>query len=143
MESLDSVGSDSTIRAVCLYDNEEVGSQSAQGAMSAFTEFVLRRTVTGLVEKAGLVGSSTHYERAIANSMLVSADQAHAVHPNYEDKHERCHKPQPHQGIVLKTNANQRYASNAITMAIIREVARKCEVPLQVGSLDNIIDMDE
>lgn len=67
-------------------------------------------------EQEGLV------ERALQNSLLVSADMAHAHHPNYADKHEPDHKPQFHKGLVLKHNVNQRYATNAITATLFRPV---------------------
>ena len=80
-----------------IYDHEEIGSESAQGAASALTEHIMRR----------LTSTST-FELAVSRSFLISADQAHAVHPNYEDKHEDNHKPAIHGGVVLKYNGNQR-----------------------------------
>eukprot|EP00111_Clytia_hemisphaerica_P018726 TCONS_00055342-protein len=117
-----SLDDETNIRMIALYDNEEVGSQSAQGAGSAVTEWVLRRICQ-------CFGGA--FEQTIANSYLLSVDQAHAVHPNYAAKHENNHKPQLHKGIVIKTNANQRYATTAITGSIIRLIAKKCGVPLQ------------
>ena len=113
---------DTNIRMIALYDNEEVGSASAQGAGSSITEFIMRR----ICECFG--GS---FEQTVANSYLLSVDQAHAVHPNYASLHEELHKPKLHGGVVVKINANQRYATTAITASIIRIIAEKCGVELQ------------
>lgn len=113
---------ETNIRMIALYDHEEVGSQSAQGAGSSCTEFIMRRICDGF-------GGA--FEQSIANSYLLSVDQAHAVHPNYPEKHEDKHKPRLHGGIVVKINANQRYATTAITGSIIRIIAEKCGVTLQ------------
>lgn len=118
----DSLDDETNVRMIALYDNEEVGSQSAQGAASSITEWVLRRICDCF---------DGGFEQTIANSYLLSVDQAHAVHPNYASKHENNHKPMLHGGIVVKINANQRYATTAITGSYIKIIAKKCGVPLQ------------
>ncbi|CAO4369092.1 unnamed protein product [Caenorhabditis nigoni] len=121
--------SDPQIRIAACYDNEEVGSDSAMGASSAFTEFVLRRLSAG--------GSPTSFEEAIGKSMLISADQAHAAHPNYSVKHEENHRPTFHGGVVVKVNVNQRYATTSTTHAALKQVAFEAGVPLQVVVVRN------
>lgn len=99
-------------RVVALYDHEEVGSRSAQGAAGPFLEAVLRRIVAAHPEAAPQA-----FERAAAASFLVSADMAHAVHPNYADRHEPQHMPMIGRGPAVKTNANQSYATDGESAA--------------------------
>ena len=70
-----------------------------------------------------------HYDRAIRRSFVLSVDQAHAVHPNYASKHEKNHGPKMNGGMVIKRNSNQRYATNAVTGLIVREIARRAGLP--------------
>jgi aspartyl aminopeptidase len=65
-------------------------------------------------------------------NLAVSADMAHALHPNYTDRHEENHQPKLHEGLVIKTNANQRYATNTVTAFLFKEVAKVAGVPTQV-----------
>lgn len=98
-------------RGIFLFDHEECGSQSAQGAGGPFLRDVLERIVAGHP-----VGSKPDsLARALARSFFVSADMSHAVHPNYADKHEPSHQPLLGGGPVIKSNANQRYATDAET----------------------------
>jgi len=110
-----------------FFDNEEVGSESERGAASNLLDSVLQRVTT-------FFGSSSHadlVEVATRKSFVVSADMAHGCHPNYSEKHEPNHRPQIHKGIVIKRNANQRYATSAITSFVIKEIARLNSVPVQ------------
>jgi aspartyl aminopeptidase len=100
-------------RVVVLYDHEEVGSRSAQGAASPLLAEALERAICGFEanQPQGL-------ERALTRSTLISADMAHAVHPNYSDRHEPKHRPVIGRGPVIKSNANQSYASDAQTTGL-------------------------
>ena len=97
-------------QVVVANDHEEVGSASAEGAAGSFLADVLRR-----IELASGSGDAQGRYRAAARSILVSCDTAHAVHPNYIDRHEAQHQPRLGGGPVLKVNANQRYATDAGT----------------------------
>uniref|UniRef100_A0A0N5APC7 Aspartyl aminopeptidase n=1 Tax=Syphacia muris TaxID=451379 RepID=A0A0N5APC7_9BILA len=124
LESLNdgSLAEDSNMRVVACYDNEECGSGSAQGAESSVTEWFLRRLCKSF---------NGCFEEAIAKSFMLSVDNAHAINPNYADKHERNHKPKFHGGVVMKVNVNQRYATNSTTGAVIRRIAQLANEPLQ------------
>ncbi|VEL36839.1 unnamed protein product [Protopolystoma xenopodis] len=86
-------------------------------------------------------GLANRLDESLAKSFLVSADQAHAVHPSWPEKHEQANRPRLHQGIVVKYNVNQRYATNALTASLIREVARQVNVPLQLKRLRAVYDL--
>lgn len=105
---------------VCT-DHEEVGSASACGADGPFLKSVLQRICPQPQELA----------RCISRSWLVSADNAHGIHPNYADKHDAQHGPLLNHGPVIKTNANQRYASNSETAGLFRLVCEQAGIPLQ------------
>ena len=105
---------------VCT-DHEEVGSASACGAQGPFLQSVLER----------VAGSHENYVRMIDQSTMVSADNAHAVHPNYVDKHDGNHGPEINMGPVIKANANQRYATNSDTSAMFKQLCKKADVPVQ------------
>ena len=116
---------DRPLPVLVLFDHEEVGSQSAGGAASSLLPSVLERVVLARE------GSREDYHRALAASMCVSADMAHALHPNYADKHEAQHQPKLNGGPVIKVNAQQRYATQASTAARFAELCRAEEVPVQ------------
>ena len=105
---------------VCT-DHEEVGSSSACGADGPFLEDVLKRILPDESERI----------RCIQRSILVSADNAHAVHPNFADRHDGNHGPKLNAGPVIKINSNQRYATNSETSSFFRELCAQAEVPVQ------------
>ena len=104
-----------------LNDHEEVGSASASGADGPFLRDILMRLCGGEASLAG----------ALSRSMLVSADNAHGVHPNYAHKHEPNHQPLLNDGPVIKVNSNQRYATNSETAALFRQVCERAGLPFQ------------
>lgn len=115
----------SRTRLAVLYDNEEIGSETHQGAGGTLLGDVMARITLGL-DKAP---EATY--RAKARSFMLSSDMAHAIHPNYGEKHDGLHAPRLNQGPVLKINANARYATDAESMAVFQSFARDAEVPLQ------------
>jgi len=113
------------VPVAALFDHEEVGSETAYGAQSGFLPRALERIVLGRG------GSREDYHRALAGSLCVSADMAHAVHPNYESRHESRHKPVLNGGPVIKVNSQQRYATSGATAALFRDLCARAEVPVQ------------
>jgi aspartyl aminopeptidase len=109
-----------------LFDHEEIGSRSHSGAMSAFLRDSLAR-----VEKNYAEPSPGGMERAIPNSLLISLDMAHGVHPNYADKHEPNHAPIINGGPVIKEHVEQRYATDGETSAWFKDLCKSQEVPVQ------------
>ena len=120
LEALLAAGDEENCVLVCT-DHEEIGSCTACGADGPFLEQTLRR----------LLGDGEDFVRAIQQSLLVSADNAHAVHPNYADKHDGNHGPRLNGGPVIKSNSNQRYASNSETAGFFRHLCQLHEVPVQ------------
>lgn len=120
------------VRSVAMFDHEEVGSDSAQGAGGP----VMRDTITRVARQLAQ-GEEGAVERSLRSSFLVSADMAHALHPNYTDKHDTLMAPAFQGGLVLKHNSNQRYATNAISAALFREVGRRAGVPVQEFAVRN------
>lgn len=111
---------------VVLNDHEEVGSESVTGAGGT----LLSSLLTSLARDHGLSEGAVFDMRN--RSWCLSADNAHAVHPNYAERHDPRHAPRPNAGPALKLNGNQRYATSARGVAFLRTVAERSEVPLQV-----------
>ncbi len=113
------------VPVLAIFDNEEVGSGTKQGADSSFLSDVLRRVIHsfGLTDEA--------FSRKIANSFMVSADNAHAVHPNAPEKSDPVNQPKINGGIVIKYNANQKYTTDGVSQALFREICRRADVPYQ------------
>ena len=107
---------------LCVFDSEEVGSSSLQGAASNLLESVLRRVCDCL---------QLNYDRALAQSMMVSADNAHAIHPNHPEYADAANAPVMGGGIVIKYNANQRYTTDGVTAALFRKVCQQANAPVQ------------
>jgi len=118
---------ESNVRVCMLFDNEEVGSVSYQGAASSLLDRLVSRVVSTFSSSEAIHAQ----ERSYANSFLISADMAHALHPNYPEKHERLHGPVIHKGPVIKHNCNLRYATNAHTAALVRTIASNHSIPVQ------------
>ncbi len=118
-------------QVVCLYDHEEVGSLTTAGADGPLVELLLARLAVGGAWGQSGIGEAEAFQRAIAQSWHISADMAHAAHPNYEDRHEPQHKPVLNGGPVIKSNSNQRYATNGETAAIFEALCNEVGVPVQ------------
>jgi len=108
-------------KLIICTDHEEVGSASACGAQGPFLQSVLAR----------IAGSHENTVRMIDKSMMISADNAHALHPNFADKHDGNHGPEINMGPVIKSNVNQRYATNSDTSALFKQLCKKADAPVQ------------
>ena len=113
------------VSVYCCFDNEEVGSNTKQGAMSTF----LRDTLGRVAEALGRTNEDLR--RALAKSMLVSCDNAHAIHPNQPDKADKANYPVLNGGMVIKEAANQKYCSDAFSRAVFEAVCDDADVPTQ------------
>lgn len=114
-----------SIAVHCVLDNEEVGSGTRQGAASVFLRDTLRRILLNL----GM--DEERYMMAMADSFMVSADNAHAVHPNYSEKCDPVNQPELNKGIVIKYHAGQKYCTDGVSAAVFREMCEKAGVPYQ------------
>ncbi len=110
----------------CVFDNEEVGSGTKQGAASTFLKDTLHHRINSAMGK-----TEEEYLMSIASSFLVSADNAHAVHPNHADKTDPTNRAYLNKGIVIKYSANQKYTTDAVSGAIMRVICEKAGVPYQ------------
>lgn len=119
---------ESGIRLISLFDHEEIGSQTAQGADSNFLPAIIRRLSSD---------AATAFEETLIKSMLWSCDMAHSVHPNYPAKYESSHRPEMNKGPIIKINANARYATNSPGIVLTTEVAKMAGVPLQLFVVRN------
>ena len=113
------------INVFAVFDNEEVGSVTKQGAMSTFLASTLDRVNTALGK------SEEEYYTAIAKSMLISCDNAHAIHPNHPELFDVKNRPVLNQGIAIKESANQKYTTDAFSRSILRKILEKKNIPYQ------------
>lgn len=117
---------ESSVPVIAIFDNEEVGSLTKQGADSTFLSDTLKRIAFSCGK------TESDYLAALASSFMVSSDNAHAVHPNHPEKADPVNRPQINKGIVIKFNAAQHYTTDGISCGIFREVCSEVKVPTQV-----------
>ncbi|KAF1958832.1 peptidase M18, aminopeptidase I [Byssothecium circinans] len=136
LASPSSLDKDSTIRLIALFDHEEIGSKTAQGADSNLLPAVIRRLSVLPTSEPNHSDKSydkldadtaTAFEQTLSTSFLISADMAHSVHPNYPAKYEAQHRPEMNKGTVIKVNANARYATNSPGIVLLQEAARRAK----------------
>ena len=114
-----------TTKVLAIFDNEETGSQTKQGAGSPFLSMMLKRIA--LAQS----GSEEAFYQAVERAFMISADNAHAWHPNYSEKYDPTNHPVLGGGPVIKFNAAQKYASDAVSAAVFAEICREAGVPCQ------------
>lgn len=113
------------IDMICVFDNEEVGSGTKQGADSTFLTDVMTRVA------AALRAEQQALKIAMAGSFMLSADNAHAVHPNHSDKYDAENRVSMNGGVVVKFNANQKYTTDGVSQAVFEAICRRASVPVQ------------
>lgn len=136
VESASSLDNEDSIRLISLFDHEEIGSKTAQGADSNSLPTMIRR-LSVLAIGNDAQPDVDAYEQTLSKSFLISADMAHSVNPNYAAKYESEHKPEMNKGTVVKINANARYATNSPGIVLLEEVARRAKAPLQLFVVRN------
>ncbi len=109
----------------CVFDNEEVGSGTKQGAKSTFLPDVLQR----ICEARGI--SQGQYRQAVDAGFILSVDNGHGVHPNYPEKADPTNRPKLNGGLLLKYNANQKYTTDGVSEGLVRYLCKKAEIPVQ------------
>ena len=114
-----------TTRVLAIFDNEETGSQTKQGAGSPFLSYMLKRIALAQT------GTEEAYYQAVERAFMVSADNAHAWHPNYSEKYDPTNHPMLGGGPVIKFNAAQKYASDAVSATIFANICEAAGVPCQ------------
>ena len=114
-----------TTKVLAIFDNEETGSQTKQGAGSPFLSMMLKRIAFAQS------GTEEAFYQAVERAFMVSADNAHAWHPNYSEKYDPTNHPVLGGGPVIKFNAAQKYASDAVSAAVFAEICREADVPCQ------------
>ena len=126
MEGLIAGKNEKSICVQMVIDNEEVGSGTRQGAASTFLRDTLLRI------NLGLGRSYEDYLISLAKSFMISADNAHAIHPNYPEKADPVNRPHINAGIAVKYNANQKYCTDGISAAMFKELCKEAGVSCQV-----------
>ena len=121
----------SSINIIALFDNEEIGSMTYQGADSNFFLMHLKRIFSQSLNITKTPYSEDLYMRFMAKSYVISADLAHAFNPNYPEKFQSQHTNKMQQGVVLKINVNGRYSTESENAAVFKELAKLCNVPIQ------------
>ena len=119
------------ISLCAVFDNEEVGSRTRQGADSTFLEDTLERICEALCGACGENSAKTLMKRWIADSFLISADNAHAVHPNHPEKADPTNRPYLNSGIVIKYHGGQKYTTDAVSTAKMKALCKRAGVPYQ------------
>ena len=125
LEAMIGTATTDATKVLAIFDNEETGSQTKQGAGSPFLSIILKRIA--LAQSA----SEEAFYQAVERAFMVSADNAHAWHPNYSEKYDPTNHPVLGGGPVIKFNAAQKYASDAVSAAVFAEICRKAGVPFQ------------
>ena len=125
LEAMISTETTDMTKVLAIFDNEETGSQTKQGAGSPFLSMMLKRIA--LAQS----GTEEAYYQAVERAFMISADNAHAWHPNYSEKYDPTNHPVLGGGPVIKFNAAQKYASDAVSAAVFAEICREAGVPCQ------------
>lgn len=125
LEAICAPGTDRQTRVMAIFDNEETGSGTKQGAASPILKGILRRITSALG------GGEEEFLRAVSSSFMISADNGHALHPNYPEKQDPTNHPIPGRGPVIKINANCKYMTDADSSAVFRTICEAADVPVQ------------